>query len=132
MARESFSGRNRTRDPHAKRGGLILPEISLEATSPTSVQETAQTSQCSMKEGPSREAQRACATRGFPSSPRVFIVALSQTIVPDTVVRASKIETSLGRCVCLLAARLLPTSDGDIGTSLWPRPDDTGRWICLG
>jgi hypothetical protein len=49
MARESFSGRNRTRDPHAKRGTPILPEISLEATSPTSVQETLQTT-CPMKE----------------------------------------------------------------------------------
>jgi hypothetical protein len=49
---------------------------------------------------------------------RVFIVALSQTIVPEAVARASKIETSLGRFVCLLGAGLLPTRDRDIGTLL--------------
>ena len=55
MVRESFSGRNRTRDPHAKRGVLIVPEISLEVISPTSAAQTIPTSQRSMKEGQSRE-----------------------------------------------------------------------------
>ena len=101
--RESFFGRNRTGGPHAKRGALILPEPA---------------SQGSMKEGQSREIVRLRNKWLSLRFPPVFIVALSQTILPETVARARKIETSLGRFVCLLAARLLPTRDGDIGTLL--------------
>jgi hypothetical protein len=56
--RESFSGRNRTRDQPAKRGALVLLEISLYVRSPTSVEGTIQTSKCSMREGPSGEIAR--------------------------------------------------------------------------
>lgn len=60
---ESLSGRNRTRDPHTKRGRLILPEFSLEVTSATPATHTIPTPQGSMKEGPSREIARLNDTR---------------------------------------------------------------------
>jgi hypothetical protein len=50
-SRKSFAGRNWTRDQHAKHGALILPESSLDVTSPTSVEESIQTSKGSMRDG---------------------------------------------------------------------------------
>jgi hypothetical protein len=74
---------------------------------------------------PARITHRSCELF-FPLA-RVLIVPLDQTNVPDVPCRASKIETSLSRFVCLLGAVSVAQGASTSGSCLLLGPHDTCR-----